>query len=99
MSSEYDDFINRYSVRNIQLNNDHSYRKFDYYNRTASYYDPRDETVDIELHRSAFDQLVRLDRRFDDLTMEYRDEAYMRSKHPALKDAYDKYRMLLELYR
>jgi hypothetical protein len=92
------DFINRYRIKHIRVNRD--YETFNYgYNQTASYYNNREEIVEMELPRGAFEELAALDRKFDDMAMEYRDEAYMRRQYPALREAYDKYRMLLELYR
>jgi hypothetical protein len=100
MANDYDDFINRFSVRNIQVNRDRGYRRVDYgYNKSVDYYDARDETIDIEIPRHGFEDLVRLNRKFDDWSREAGDEAYMRRQYPAIKEAYEKYKMLLELYR
>lgn len=49
----------------------------------------------MELSRSGFEDLVNINK----LCEEQRDEAWMRRTHPAIAEAYDKYRMLLELYR
>ena len=101
MVNDYNDFVNRFSVKNIQVNRDRNYRSIASYSRTTSYsyYDDREETIDIEIPRHGFEDLVRLNRNYDRLCDEHRDETQMRRQHPALKEAYDKYRMLLELYR
>lgn len=102
MSNDYDEFINRFNVRNIQVNRERGYRNIDTYGnygRSSSYYDDREETIDIEIPRSGFEDLVRLNRRFDDIADEANTEAYLRRQHPAVAEAYSKYRMLLELYK
>lgn len=92
------DFINRYRIKHIRVNRD--YETFNYgYTQSASYYNNREEIVEMELPRGAFEELASLDRKFDDMTTEYRDEAFLRRKHPAIAEAYSKYRMLLELYK
>ena len=98
--NDYNDFINRFGVKNVHASRDRDYRTFSYnYNQTASYYADREELVEMELTRSGFENLVKLDRDYDLLWQDKRDEAYMRRQHPAISEAYDKYRMLLELYR
>lgn len=99
MSKNYHDFVNRYSINHIRVNSDRNYSNVDYYNKTASYYNDREEIVEMEIPRHSFENLVECDREFTRLYQDQRDEAYMRRKHPAIADAYDKYRMLLELYR
>ena len=92
------DFINRYRIRHIRTNREHETINYGY-NQTASFYANREEIVEMELPRSAFESLVDLDRKIDNWVKQDRDEAYMRRQYPALNEAYDKYRMLLELYR
>jgi hypothetical protein len=97
--SKYDEFINRYRINSININRDKGYRNIDYYNKTASYYDNREEMVDIEMPRYAFEKLVDWDSYADETHDKLRQEACMRREHPAIAEAYDKYRMLLELYK
>ena len=102
MTSKYDDFINRYRIHSINVSRDKSYRNIDYYNgynHTASYYDNREEMVDIEIPRYAFEKLVDSDNYADETYHKLREEACMRREHPAIQEAYEKYRMLLELYK
>ena len=98
--SDYDDFISKYRVKNVQVSRDRDYQTFNYgWNKTASYYTDREEVIEMELPRSGFEQLVKLDHEYDHIWQDQRDEAYMRRTHPAIEEAYNKYRMLLELYK
>ena len=100
MSNFYDTFINKYRVKHIQVSRDRNYETINYgYNQTASYYAGREELIEIELTRSGFEDLVRLDHEHDTLWQAQRDEAWMRRTYPALAEAYDKYQMLLALYK
>lgn len=93
----YDDFANKYGIRSINVNRDR--REIDYYNVKASYYADREETLDIEMNRRTFEHLVHVDEEYTRMWQNQRDEMYMRKEYPAIKEAYEKYRMLLELYR
>ena len=100
MSNFYDSFINKYSVKHVQVVRDRNFETINYgYNQTASYYTNREELIEIEITRSGFEQLVRIDHEYDLLWQDQRSEACMRKRHPAISEAYDKYKMLLELYR
>lgn len=95
--NRYGEFVNRYKVKDIQVSRDR--RNIDYYNTTASYYADREEIVEMEMPRSSFEHLVDIDYEYTKLWQDQRDEAWMRKEHPAIKEAYEKYRMLLELYK
>jgi len=99
MSNYYDDFLKHYRIKNIQVNR--RYEKIDYYNYTSSssYYADREEELDIVMDRSAFEQLVKLDGRYEELMDKERTENWIRKQNPSVAEAYDKYKMLLELYR
>lgn len=97
MNDRYGEFVNRYRVTNIQVSRDR--RNIDYYNVTASYYADREEMIEMEMPRKSFEHLVEIDYDLSKLWREQREEMYMRKEHPAIKEAYDKYRMLLELYK
>lgn len=100
MSNFYNSFMNKYRVKNVQVNHDRRYETINYgWNQTASYYADREELVEMELTRSGFEELVKLDREFDNIWQEQRDEAWMRKTYPAVAEAYSKYQMLLELYK
>ena len=95
------DFINRYSIKHIRTSRE--YDRIDYgynYNSPSlSYTKNREEIIEIEIPRSGFEELVRIDRELEDWCREEREEAYLRRNHPAIAEAYSKYRMLLELYK
>ena len=92
--------MNKYRVKNVQVSRDRDYRTIDYgYNQTASYYADREEVIEMELTRSGFEDLVKMDNEHEKVWQDQRDEAYMRRTHPAVAEAYSKYRMLLELYK
>lgn len=93
----YDNFINKYGIKSINVSRD--YRNIDYYNTKASYYADREETLDIEMGRRSFDHLVQVDVEYTRMWQNQHDEMCMREEHPAIKEAYEKYRMLLELYK
>lgn len=101
MSRIYEDFIQNYGISNIQAARGKTYMsRIDNYNyNSAQYYNDREEMFDMDISRSGFDRLVDLDKRFNDIVYKEREEDYLCKKHPALKDAYDKYLMLLALYR
>jgi hypothetical protein len=100
MSNFYDSFANKYRVKNVQVSRDQSYQTFNYgWNKTASYYADREEIIEMELTRSGFEDLVKLDNELDKVFQDQREEAYLRRTHPAVAEAYSKYRMMLELYR
>jgi len=100
MSNFYDSFTSRYRVKHVQVSRDRRYETINYgYNQTASYYADREEIIEMELTRSGFEDLVKVDTEHDKLRQDQRDEAWLRRQYPALKDAYDKYQMLLALYK
>jgi hypothetical protein len=105
MTRVYEEFLHNYGISNIQTVHSRSFaRRMDNYNYTsAQYYNTqREEEVldlDMDISRSGFERLVDLDKRHNACMTQDREEAYLRKNYPALKDAYDKYLMLLALYR
>lgn len=98
MMNKYGEFVNRYNVRNIQVNRDR--RSIDYYNmKASSYISDCEETIDMEIPRRRFEHLVEIDYEYTKMWQDERDEKYMRITYPAIREAYEKYRMLLELYK
>lgn len=72
---------------------------FQTYARSMDYYDNSRAIVEIELSRQGFEHLVEADHQAE---VDYRvrsEEARLRGKHPALAEAYSKYKMLAELYK
>lgn len=96
----YNNFLSKFRINNVNVARDRRYESFRYnYSQTASYYTDREEVLEMEITRSGFEALVDLDADYTRMWQDKSDEQYLRKMHPALKDAYDKYRMLLELYK
>jgi hypothetical protein len=84
----------------MKVSRDRRYDTINYgYNQTASYYADREEIIEMELTRSGFEDLVKMDNENDKAWQAQRDEAYIRRTYPAVAEAYSKYKMLLELYK
>lgn len=92
------DFINKYRIKHVRVNREHETINYGY-NQTASFYVNREEIIEMELPRSAFEELANIDRKIHSWVQEERDEEYLRRHHSAVAEAYSKYRMLLELYK
>ena len=58
-----------------------------------------EEFLEVEISRRGWDELMRYHRMTEKITKLERYESHMRQKHPAVKDAHEKYLMLMELYR
>jgi hypothetical protein len=94
------DFINKYRIKHARVAKDYHMIDYDGYTLGSTIsYRGREEFIEMELPRSAFEELVNIDRKIHDWVQEERDEEYLRRHHPALRESYDKYRMLLELYK
>ena len=87
-------FALRYSA-NINLQPDRG--RFDTYSRSMDYYDNDRSTVEISLTMQAFKYMVETDIRAEEDYQKIKQEARIRRHYPAVADAYDKYKMLLEL--
>jgi hypothetical protein len=98
MSADYDKFVSRYRIRNIQVAR--SYDRFDVsYGKSATYYADREEMIDMDIPRSSFEDLVRATDRYDQMFEQEVHDRFLRNSHPAIAEAYSKYQMLLALYR
>lgn len=97
------DFITRYRIKHVRVSREYDRYEYDrvygYNSPSLSYTTNREEIVEMEIPRSGFEELVRLDRKLVTWSQEAGEEAYLRRQHPAIAEAYDKYRMLLELYK
>lgn len=93
------DFINKYRIKHVKVNKDYHTIDYGYKLGSTISYSGREDFVEMELPRSAFEELAKMDRKFDSWMQEEGEESYMRRQHPALREAYDKYKMLLELYK
>ena len=99
--SDIHQFINYYRIKDIRpVHNRDSYQSVDYgVGRTASFYSDREQVIEMEIPRRAFEELVDNDKENNRMYQAQREEAYLRKEHPAIQEAYEKYRMLLELYK
>jgi hypothetical protein len=101
--ADYDGFISSYGIR---------HRKSDYY-VTSSFveqyvdnYGNYRDTVEVEMPRSEFESLVNSYKRLGETSnslgkriQQEREELALRQQHPSLNELYEKYQMLLALYK
>lgn len=90
----YEEFARRYQARITMVPIRHRYETL-----SNMYFDERQQMVEVELNARAFEELVGCDYRAEQDYRRERTERIMRDKFPAVGEAYNKYRMLLELYR
>tara|TARA_R110000868_G_scaffold294705_2_gene555184 strand:- start:213 stop:524 length:312 start_codon:yes stop_codon:yes gene_type:complete len=103
MDREQEQFTRNFGVRQISRSyprarydsfNDATYSTISYdYNRYE------EELLDVEMTMRGWDELMRYYRMNEKCVARDTYEHIMRQKHPAIKDAYEKYQMLMELYR
>lgn len=97
------DFITRYRIKHVRVSREYDRYEYDrvygYNSPSVSYTTHREEMIEMEIPRSGFEELVQIDRKLEDWCREEGKEAYLRKHHPAIAEAYSKYRMLLELYK
>jgi hypothetical protein len=93
------DFINKYRIKHARVAKDYHMIDYGYTLGSTISYRGREEFIEMELPRSAFEELVNIDRKIHDWVQEERNEEYLRKHHSAIAEAYSKYRMLLELYK
>jgi len=93
------DFINRYRIKHVRVSKDYRTIDYGYHPSSTITYSGREDFIEMEMPRSAFEELESMNRKLDSWMQEEGEEAYLRRMHPAINEAYSKYRMLLELYR
>jgi hypothetical protein len=93
-------FTNHFGFRVVNIKHHSPYQYFDSYNRTASFYTDREQTtIEMEIDRRRLEHMINYVEQCQRLDDQDRDEEWLRRQHPGLKDAYDKYKMLLALYK
>jgi len=93
-------FANRFGFKVVNVRHHSPYQYYDSYNRTASFYTDREHTtIEMEIDRRRLEYLSNYFEQSERLDQQDREEAWLRDKHSALKDAYDKYKMLVALYK
>ena len=100
MSDNYTYFVNRYGVKHLRPVTG-GYDKFQpyYAGNTATYYNSKEEFIEMEIPQNGFEELVRATDRYDQMFEQEVHDRFLRNSHPAIAEAYSKYQMLLALYR
>ena len=94
-------FVRHFGFRVVRVN-EGSYKQIDSwsaYNAPSYYRDNDASIIDIEIDRRRLEYMANYFEQSERLDQEDREEAWLRNKHPGLKDAYDKYKMLVALYK
>jgi len=103
MNREEDQFTRNFGVRQVSRSYPRARSHYDSYNLYSSvsynYNEYQEELLDVEMSRRGWDELMRYYRMNEKCSALETYEHVMREKHPAIKDAYEKYQMLMELYR
>lgn len=100
MNNDYTLFTKRYNIKRINVTRSRDQTgRYSYEDAISSYYTDRNDTIDMEIFRNGFEELIRNDNVYSRIEAIEREEQWMRRTHPAINDAYHKYKMLLELYR
>ena len=103
MDREEDQFTRNFDVRRVSRSYSSARYQYDsfstYGNKSYNYYSHDDEMLDVEMTRRGWDELMRYYRMNEKCLALETYEHNMREKHPAIKEMYEKYQMLLELYR
>jgi hypothetical protein len=88
------DFAKRY---NADINHRTDCSTFHTYDRSYDYYDNSNTAVLIEMPLHSFRHMVEMDNRAEEDYQAQRKEKYLRTTHPAVKDAYEQYQIILAL--
>ena len=103
MDREQEQFTRNFGVRQISRSYPKARSYYDSYNSYSSvsydYNRYEEELLDVEMTMRGWDELMRYYRMNEKWSARDTYEHNMREKHPAVKDAYEKYQMLMELYR
>ena len=93
-------FTKHFGLRVVNVKHHSPYQYYDSYNRTASFYTDKEQTtVEIEIDRRRLEHMANYFEQSERLDQADRDAEWLRRQYPALKDAYDKYQMLVALYK
>ena len=96
-------FVRHFGFRVVNIRHHDPYtRSIDTYNSYSRSYYTRSEiesTVDIEIDRRRLEHMADYFEQNERLDQADREEEWLRRQYPALKDAHDKYKMLVALYK
>jgi hypothetical protein len=101
-------FYSKYNI--LEINMDEEHKSVDFHNygynynqlTQQQYFAPRyvtNQICTVKIERQSLEHLMETDLRFEQLIFEQRKEEYIRYNKPAVKAAYDKYKLLLEMCR
>ena len=100
MDREEHQFFRNFSVNRITKSARSQYDSFNNYGNSSYYgYGIAENMLEVEITRQGWDELMRFYRVSEKMAELENYEHKMRQKHPAIKEMYEKYQMLLELYR
>ena len=105
MNSEEHQFLRNFSVNRISksyYNPRSHYDSFNTYgNQSRNYYGYgiEEKMLEVEITMRGWDELMSYYKMTEKLSALETHEHQMREKHPAIKEMYEKYQMLLQLYR
>ena len=94
-------FVRHFGFKVVRIKNDRPYQYLDGYDSyTSSYYNGYDHSsIEMEIGRRELEHMANYFEQSERLDQKDREEEWLRRQYPGLKDAYDKYQMLLELYK
>lgn len=95
-------FTRHFGFNVVRVKHLDPYRYIDRYDSySQSYYTKpeMDTTVEIEIDQRRLEHMANYFEQCQRLDDQDRDEEWLRRQYPGLKDAYDKYQMLLQLYK
>ena len=101
MNSEEHQFFRNFSVNRISKGYSNARSHYDSFSTSGNYYGYgiEEDMLEVEITRRGWDELMRFYRVSEKMAELENYEHNMRQKHLAVKDMYEKYQMLLELYR
>ena len=92
-------FVREFGFHHINIKRDYYNRPNINYPGVESYYNDTNEIIEMEIGRRELERLADYVQHAEGYMTKDREEHYLRRQYPGLKDAYDKYKMLLELYK
>jgi hypothetical protein len=97
-------FVNHFGFRVVRVNEGRcrqvdSWSAYNAPNFSSYYQDHDAAMIEMEIDRRRLEHMANYFEQSERLDEQDRDEAYLRRQYPGLKEAYDKYQMLLALYK
>jgi hypothetical protein len=94
-------FVRHFGFRVVRIN-EGGYKQIDSwsaYNSPSYYRDTDATTIEMEIDRRRLEHMANYFEQSQRLDDQDRDEEFLRRQYPPLKEAYDKYKLLLALYK